>query len=56
MNAFVAGNVNEVKKLGTILIEAVNAADQSIEGRDVENQYKDGKVSITYKPIVITNE
>lgn len=56
MNAFVAGKVNEVKQLGTILVEAANAVDQSIEGSDVEIQYKDGKVSITYKPIMTTNE
>ncbi len=56
MNAFVAGKVNEVKKLGTILVEAANAVDHSIEGSDVEIQYKDGKVSITYVPIAISNE
>lgn len=56
MNAFVAGRVNEVKKLGTILVEAANAVDKSIEGSDIEIQYKDGKVSITYVPIVIANE
>lgn len=52
MNAFVAGKVDEVKTLGTILLDAADAVDQSIRGNNVEIQYKDGHVIISYEPII----
>ena len=51
MNAFVAGDVNEVKDLASALLDATKAVDESINGSDVEIMYKDGKITISYKPI-----
>lgn len=50
MNAFVAGNVNEVKRLALALLGATNTVNESIDGSDVEIKYKDGEIIISYKP------
>ena len=55
MNAFVAGNVNEVRTLGNHLLNAAKAVDESIDGSGVKIQYKDGEIIISYKPIIDTN-
>ena len=55
MNAFVAGNVNEVRALGNNLLNAAKAVEESIDGSNVEIKYKDGEIIISYKPIIDTN-
>ena len=52
MNAFVAGNVNEVRALGNNLLNAAKAVEESIDGSNVEIKYKDGEIIISYKPII----
>lgn len=52
MNAFVAGNVNEVRALANNLLNAAKAVDESIDGSNVEIKYKDGEIIISYKPII----
>ena len=55
MNAFVCGNIDEVKGLGTILLNAAETAEYCIigdgEGTGVNIKYKDGFIEISYKPI-----
>ncbi len=54
MNAFVAGNVNEVKELALALLGATKTVNESIEGSNVEIKYKDGEIIISYKPVIST--
>lgn len=55
MNAFVSGNIEEVKGLGTMLLNAAETAEFCIvggkEGSDVDIKYKDGRIEINYEPI-----
>lgn len=50
MNAFVAGNVNEVKNLAYALLKATNVVEEATKNPDVEIMYKDGKIIISYRP------
>lgn len=57
MNAFVAGNVNEVRDLGMALLHATCVA-KAIEGKSLNRSgssidvtYKDGEIIISYKPV-----
>ena len=55
MNAFVSGNIEEVKGLGTMLLNAAETAEYGIigdkEGTDIKIKYQDGFIEIRYKPI-----
>lgn len=55
MNAFVCGNIEEVKGLGTILLNAAETAEYGIigdkEGTDIKIKYNDGRIEISYEPI-----
>lgn len=49
MNAFVAGNVNEVTTLATNLLNAANVVAVDLGGgSETEIMYKDGKITISY--------
>jgi len=49
MNAFVAGNVDEVMTLATNLLNAANVVAVDLNGgSETEIMYKDGKIIISY--------
>lgn len=48
MNAFVAGNVDEVRTLATTLLKAVDVASSDLDESKVEIKYKDGDIIISY--------
>lgn len=49
MNAFVAGNVDEVRTLATNLLKAADVVAADLEGgSETEIKYKDGEIIISY--------
>jgi hypothetical protein len=48
MNAFVAGNVDEVRTLATNLLKAVEVATSDLDDSKTEIKYKDGDIIISY--------
>jgi hypothetical protein len=49
MNAFVAGNVDEVRTLATNLLKAADVVAEDLEGgSETEIKYQDGKMIISY--------
>lgn len=49
MNAFVAGNIDEVRTLATNLLKAADVVAADLEGgSETEIRYKDGEIIISY--------
>lgn len=48
MNAFVAGNIEEVRMLATSLLKAVSVVSTEFDCSKTEIKYKDGEIIISY--------